>query len=111
MRRESRLRAPGDLKTLFTKGRKLDSGLFRLTVRRNSLSHSRFVFVASRAVEKRAVRRNRIRRRAREWLRRNFHPLQGQVDLALIFKKEAFASTKQKFYEELSRTIARALRP
>jgi ribonuclease P protein component len=109
MRRENRLRRPQDFKTLFTKGRRVDSAFFRISARRNFLAHPRFAFIVSGSVEKRAVRRNLVRRRAREWIRKNMESFREPVDLAILFKKEALASTKKRFYEELESAINRVL--
>lgn len=109
MRREYRLRSKKDFKTLFTKGRKTDTRLFRLVIRPNALNHPRFAFVTPRSIEKRAVWRNRARRQAREWIRRNPEFFTKPMDLVLIFKKEAVLATKKLFYEELRQALARAL--
>ena len=109
MRRENRLQYPPDFKALFTKGRKIDSVFFRISVRRNLLHRPRFAFIVSKSVEKRAVRRNLARRRAREWIRKNMESFREPVDLAILFKKEALVSSKKRFYEELESAINRVL--
>lgn len=46
--------------------------------------------------------RNRLRRRAREWVRMHGTSLPEPVDIALFFKKEAVRATKKEFYEDLA---------
>jgi ribonuclease P protein component len=99
-----RLAAASDFRFLFSRGRRIESPLFRLICLKNSLPFSRFAFVVSRAVSKRAVIRNRLRRRAREWYRKRSELLGAPVDLAVIFKKEAVGATRAALYAELERT-------
>ena len=105
--RLQRLATRNDFQTLFSRGARVESASFRVIWRKNSLAHSRFAFVASRAVSKHAVVRNRLRRRAREWYRKHLDVIRVPVDLAIIFKKNAKAATRKKFYEELERTSPR----
>lgn len=46
--------------------------------------------------------RNRLRRRAREWVRMHVSSLPEPVDIALFFKKEAAQATKKEFYEDIA---------
>ncbi len=103
------IRSEKDFKLLFTKGHRLDSRLFRVSVRKNNLGFPRFAFIVPRAVEKRAVLRNRSRRRAREWIRRQQKTFSAALDIALVFKKEAIVSSKKTFYEELRKIFAQIL--
>lgn len=91
---------------LFRKGQRFESGFFRLLARKNSIGHSRFAFVTPRSLDKRSSVRNRLRRRAREWVRKNA-VLDKPSDMAVIFKKEALAATKNQFYEELGKIFRR----
>lgn len=105
IRKHYRLCGAEEIKLLFTKGKRIESPLFRIIFRENALSHARFLFVTPKAIEKRAVARNRIRRRAREWLYGSSVP-QLSLDVALVFKKDAIKSPRKFFYEELSRKTA-----
>lgn len=107
MKKVYRLAAEKDFKQLFSKGRRTESSLFRAVARKNNLEFSRFAFVAPKTVEKRAVIRNRLRRRAREWTRKHLGLIPRSLDLALIFKKEAVHAPKKLFYEELAQIITR----
>ena len=105
-----RLAVASDFRLLFSRGMRFESPLFRLVWRKNGLSHSRFGFVCSKAVAKRAVVRNRLRRRSREWYRKRLELFSSPVDLAVIFKKDAAGATRDLFYEELERSSAHLLR-
>ena len=60
-----------DFRQLFRSGQRLGSGFFRLITRKNSIGHSRFAFITPSSLDKRSTVRNRLRRRAREWIRKN----------------------------------------
>ncbi|MDP3779426.1 MAG: ribonuclease P protein component [bacterium] len=91
-----------DFTELFRFGRKKEYRFFRLTLRPHNLAFSRFAFIAPKTVDKRAVVRNRLRRRTREWIRRNIDSLPRSFDVALFFKKEAKSATRKEFYEDLT---------
>lgn len=107
MKKLGRLAQARDFKLLLGRGRRIESPLFRVVVRPNRLPFSRFAFVAARAVEKRSVVRNRLRRRAREWIRARAPLTLPSVDCAIIFKKEAAKAKRDDFYEELRKTTGR----
>jgi ribonuclease P protein component len=107
MRRRFRLSKRNDFKPLFTDGKRIESSLFRLAYRRNLIGHVRLALVTSRSVDKRATVRNRLRRRAKEWLRAQEERMRQPLDVAIIFKKEAAKAPRKKFYEELKRSFNR----
>ncbi len=102
MIRIHRIGRESDFQALFRLGRKKEYRFFRLIARPNNLAFSRFAFVAPKTVDKRAVVRNRIRRRTREWIRKNLKSSARSLDIALFFKKEAKSATKKEFYEDLT---------
>lgn len=106
MKRIYHLTGEADLRQLFRKGQKFESGFFRLLRRKNFRGHGRFVFVTPRSLDKRSTVRNRLRRRAREWIRKNIS-LTKPNDTAIFFKKEAITVSKNKFYEELAKIFTR----
>ncbi len=100
MKKHYRLGSSQDFKVLFRKGKRIETPLFRITILSNRLSHARIALIAPRAIEKRAVLRNRLRRRTSEWLRRNAI-LGLPLDIAIFFKREAVIVPRKKLYEEL----------
>lgn len=105
MKKIYRLTDEVNFRRLFQKGQKIESKFFRLVTGKNSREHSRFAFITSRSLDKRSVVRNRLRRRAREWIRKNA-VLNRPSDTAIIFKKEAVTASKKQFYEELAKIFA-----
>ncbi len=102
MIRIHRIGRESDFQALFRSGRKKEYRFFRLIARPNDLAFSRFAFVAPKAVDKRAVVRNRLKRRSREWMRKNISSLPRSLDIVLFFKKEAKSAPVKEFYEDLT---------
>ena len=71
-------------------------------MRPNNVLFPRFAFIAAKSVDKRAVVRNRLRRRGREWVRTHLSPPLVPVDVAIFFKKEAKDATQKEFYKDLA---------
>ena len=80
--------------------RTVASPLFTAKISKNTLFHNRFAVVVGKAVEKRAVYRNRIRRSilnaARTWP--NMH-----ADILFIVLKKAAVAPRAEFREELEK--------
>jgi ribonuclease P protein component len=110
MKGKHRLKSQADFLAILRKGFRTESPLFRLLYRPNGLSFARFAFVASRAVDKRAVTRNLLKRRVREWIRTHPEFVFKPYDAALFFKKEAASSPRKKFYEELEAIFRNSFR-
>lgn len=105
MKKDYRLRAAKDLRILIREGRRVETPLFRLIYWPNGLARARFAFVASLAVDKRFSIRNRLRRRAREWIRKRPEFMKKSVDAAIFFKKKSVLAPRKKFYEELEKLL------
>lgn len=103
MKKQFRLRDPRDFQAVFKGGRRKEGKMFRVVYLPNRKVYSRFAFIAPRSVDKRAVGRNTLRRRAREWVRGHLDELRKPLDVAVIFKKEASLAARKNFYEELAR--------
>ncbi|OGZ98811.1 MAG: ribonuclease P protein component [Candidatus Sungbacteria bacterium RIFCSPHIGHO2_02_FULL_47_11] len=100
-----RLNEQNDIRAVLRRGRKIESLLFRATFRKNPFARLRFTSVASRAIDKRAVVRNRLRRRAREWVCTRSGRLNEPFDIVIVFKKNATVARRKSFYEELGRVF------
>lgn len=71
------------------------------------MSHSRFAFVVPRSVDKRAVVRNRLRRRMREFMRIRSSVLNPPQDVVITCRREAAFAEKKAFYEALEELVFR----
>lgn len=103
-RPQERIRKKADFSELYKRGRCDRGKYFNLIHLPNDLGHSRMAVVASRKVGN-AVKRNRIRRRAKELFRRNKGLLISPRDLLLISKKEMYDAS----WPELSRRYLEAV--
>ena len=110
MQRAFRLPRGKDLDLLFRRGRRLSTPLFQIASRRNNLSHARFLLVVPRTVDKRAVVRNRLRRRITEYIRIRPALFSPPLDIAIVCKKEAVRATHTEFYEVLDRVLTQIFR-
>ncbi len=109
MQKMHRLQSRRDFALLFRHGKRIEHPFFRVVIQGNTLGYARFAFVAARTVEKRAVVRNRLRRRAREWFRTHPLLLSLPIDIALIFKKPLVTAPRKHVYEELEKITQRIL--
>lgn len=97
-----RLQSAKDFRALFRTGHRKESRFFKISIRPNNHSFSRFAFITPKSIDKRAVIRNRLRRRCREWVRTHLSSPFPPVDIALFFKKDAKNAPKKEFYEDLA---------
>lgn len=74
-------------KTFFKGERLLKSPFFDLKIGRNGGSLSRFAFVVSKKIDKRATARNRIRRKFRSCIEENLENIGGGYDFLFILRK------------------------
>ncbi len=98
----NRLTKEKDFKVVFKAGKKyslLGTGIY-LKVRENNLEQSRFGFVISKKVSKKAVVRNKIKRRLREVVRIDISEIKRGVDVVVVvlpgFEKNNFQTVKEK---------------
>lgn len=82
-----------------------NGGCLRLRVVRNNLGENRFVFVISGKEIRKAVSRNKIKRRAREILRKAAANIKKGNDLTFIFNKLA----EERSYNAMEQEITRVL--
>lgn len=74
-------------KNFFQGSRKLTSELYNLKISPNGESVSRFGFVVSKKIDKRAVARNRIKRKFRNCIEKNLGKIASGYDFLFILKK------------------------
>lgn len=104
MKRMYSIRKEGDFKKILRYGKNLDFGIFKVYILKNSLSYSRFAYVVSQKVSKKATVRNKIRRRAKEFTRK-FFDSSKRLDIIFVFKKGANDTTKREFYAKFTKAV------
>jgi len=79
-----RLRKKKDIERVFGKGKRFKEDFLILKITRNDLSQTRFGFIVSQKVSKKATLRNKIKRRLREMASKKRGKLKKGLDVLLI---------------------------
>ncbi len=86
---ENRLKRSGEIRDVIKKGKTFSSPAFFFRLKNNNLSVIRAGFVISSKAIKKAVLRNKIKRRAREIFRKLLPDLKGAFDMVFIFSNKS----------------------
>lgn len=107
--RVNRLRASSEVGAAVRRGRIVSNELATMRYfARSTEKGSRFVFIVPKKIAKRSVLRNKIRRRAAEWVRKHQSVIAGGHDVAFIFRKPSTEATRSNFYCLLAQLFVRA---
>ncbi|OWK27470.1 MAG: ribonuclease P protein component [Parcubacteria group bacterium GW2011_GWA2_38_13b] len=101
--RKYRITNSADFDYLFQKGYLRSNSLFYLKFLPNKLSYSRFGFVVGVKLFKEAVKRNRVKRLMREFVRSNLTKIRGGYDIVVGVKSRKFYGIK---YEEAEKLLS-----
>lgn len=104
----NRLRNDTDIKTLFSRGKSVFDNSIGIKFRKNQLADSRFAVVVGIKVSKKAVVRNRLKRRIRAIVEKQIPNLQKGFDIMFIVKKESIILTPVELEAQLTRMFKRA---
>ena len=74
---------------------------FVLKIARNNLSYNRYGFIVGKKIDKRAVGRNRLKRRFRAGVETLSHELASGYDILFLLKKEAAEQTTEVLWNEI----------
>jgi ribonuclease P protein component len=97
----NRLRKKKDIERVFGGGKRFKEGLLILKINKNTLSQTRFGFIVSQKVSKKAVLRNKIKRRLREIVREKGKFFKKGLDILLI----ACPGLEKKDFWEIDETL------
>ena len=100
-----RLKKREDIKNVFRNGRSFKENFLLLKMAANRLVDSRFAFVVSSSVSKKAVFRNRVRRVMAEIIRLNLAQIEKGFDIVLVVSP----GIKQKNSQEISAALTNIL--
>jgi ribonuclease P protein component len=103
---ERRLRRQRDFQALREQGVSRAHPLLVLRTTPNKLAYSRFGFAISRRIARRAVVRNKLRRRLQDLVRRA--PVQGGWDMLFIARTAAPTATFDELQQALANVMERA---
>ena len=93
---KNRLKKKKDFDVVFKKGKGFREGFLSTKIIANELGYSRFGLVVGQKVSKKAVMRNKIKRRLREVIRVELPDIKQGMDVVLIALPEI---AKKDFYE------------
>lgn len=86
LKKELRIRKQKDFDNIFSKGAYFSEKFLALKVVENELEISRFGFIVSNKISKKAVERNRIKRLLRESVRLRWDKISPGFDAIFIFR-------------------------
>lgn len=101
LKKENRLKKKKDFDAIFKERKFLRSFLFLFFFKKNNLNYSRFGIVISKKISKKAVLRNRIKRRIREIIRKNIDKTVVGYDVIIIPFKEIIKKSFQEIEEAI----------
>lgn len=89
LKKEYRFHSRGGVRYVYQNGKTIRSPKMSLVFVENKKKYTRFAVIVSKKVEKSAVKRNRIRRRVYEALRKNLDLIPKEMDyLFVVYSKE-----------------------
>ena len=81
---KNRLTKKKDFDSVFKQGQGFKQGFLYLKIKKNNLDSSRFGFIVSKKFSKKAVERNKIKRRLREVVKKELPKIKKPVDLIIV---------------------------
>ena len=99
--KENRIKKKKDFEVIFKKGKSFKNSFFILKVLNNNLKISRFAFVISQKVSKKATERNKIKRRMSSFLEENFQKIKIGFDFVFI----VLLSAKDKSFDQIKESV------
>ena len=106
LKKEFRLRKQRDFENVFDKGFYFSGNFLSLKTAKNGLPISRFGFIVSKKVSKKAVQRNRVKRLLRESIRLMQKDVRAGFDAVFISK----AGIVGKDFEEVNLVVEELLK-
>lgn len=103
--RKYRLTKKKDFQAIFEKGKFINNKFLYFKIIKNNEKNSRFGILVSKKVAKKAVDRNKIKRRIREIIKKNIPFIRKEIDLIVIAKKEI----NRKKFIQIEEDISQAL--
>ncbi|MCP6718378.1 MAG: ribonuclease P protein component [Patescibacteria group bacterium] len=104
--RLNRLKKKKDFEKVFKQGKGSKQDFLALKFDKNNLKNSRFGFVVSAKVSKKAVIRNKIKRRLRESVRLRLDNIKKGFDIVFV----TFEKIKEKDFEQINSLVEKILK-
>ncbi|MBP7653622.1 ribonuclease P protein component [Candidatus Dependentiae bacterium] len=100
-----RLSKENDISNVFNNGKSVSDNNFVVYARQNNLDFSRICIIASKKYSLSAVKRNKIRRMAREYFRLNHKKFPVSFDLIIIPRKNSAVRNYSETVKSLDKLI------
>lgn len=81
------------------------SPFFFLKIAKNDLSYNRFGFVVKKSIDKRATRRNRLKRLLRSCIEELFGQIHSGYDMLFFLEKGIIGKRRDEIYQELRQIL------
>ncbi|MCD6550111.1 ribonuclease P protein component [bacterium] len=104
--KENRLKKQKDFDRVFGKGESYKTNFFTIRFVENNLDKTRFGFVVSKKIHKKAVVRNKNKRRLREIIRKMLPDIKQGIDAVIIVKKDL----SQEDFQAIERQVKELLK-
>ena len=101
--KKNRLKNKKDFERVFKQGKGFKEDFLFLKITKNNLKENRFGFIVSLKVSKKAVLRNKVKRRLREIIKERLPEIKPGVDIVLIAQK----GMEEKDFSEIRETTNR----
>ncbi|MFH1536483.1 MAG: ribonuclease P protein component [Patescibacteria group bacterium] len=106
--RKNRLRLQKDFTYIFKKGRTINSSALLIKSIKTQAPNNRFGIIISNKISKKAVERNKIRRRIKSWINKNQTKIKKGFDIIIITKKNilnySYLETEQELLQMFKKT-------
>jgi len=99
--RKYKLKKDNDFKKVFKNGRYRQNGFVKIKFLKNNLDISRFSFIVGLKISKKAVQRNKIKRRLEEIIQLNFKQIITGFDIIVLVDKEIIEKEYTRIEENL----------
>lgn len=107
LKAEHRLRKQADIKAVYKAGTKLYHPLIRIFYKPSSQPSSRFAVVVAKIISKRAVDRNKIRRRIRAAIHEATSGLTKSHDIIFVAQPKALTATQADITQAATKLLAK----
>lgn len=107
--KQYRLQKDKDFKLVFKEGKTFSSKFLFLKLRKNNLKDSRFGFILSKKISKKSTVRNKIKRRLREFIRKELDKIRTGFDVIIVPKPEIISKNCQDIDLEFEKLLEKAV--
>lgn len=106
--KENRLKSKKDFEKVFKNGKGISDNFIYLKFITNNLKNSRFGFIVSTKFSKRATKRNKMKRWAREAIKKTLCGIKNGLDIVIIVRPGLKAENFQELKQRLQKLLKKA---